>query len=76
MRENVKGAGSRVRPRDSVVVLKFMDGVNPLQQLNCYLVGKCIATHREGLNVYDTTDDNFASQNTLKFSKSIYFENF
>ena len=30
----LKGAGSRVRPRDNVVVLKFVDGVNPPQQLN------------------------------------------
>ena len=29
-----KGAGSSVRPRDNVVVLKLVDGVNPPQQLN------------------------------------------
>ena len=29
----LKGAGSRVRPRDNVVVLKLMDGVNSPQQL-------------------------------------------
>ena len=37
---------------------------------------KCIAAHREDLNVYDTTDNNFASINTLRFINSIYFENF
>ena len=57
-------------------MLKLVDGVNPPQQLNGYLVGKCIAAHREDLNVYDTTDDNFASLNTLRFTKSIYVENF
>ena len=43
---NLKGAGSRVRPRDNVVVWKLVDGVNPPQQLNWYLVGECIAAHR------------------------------
>ena len=39
-------------------------------------MGKCIAAHHEDLNVYDTTDNNFASPNTLRFIKSMYFENF
>ena len=65
-----KGAGSRVRPRDNVVVLKLVDGVNPPQQLNLYLVGNCIAAHREDLT--DTKDNNFASPNTLRFIKSIF----
>ena len=30
----MKGAGLRVRPRDNVVGLKVVDGVNPPQQLN------------------------------------------
>ena len=34
-----KDSGSHVRPRNNVVVLKLVDGVNPLQQLNWYLVG-------------------------------------
>ena len=76
MRLPLKGAGSRVRLRDNVVVLKLVDGVNPPQQLNRYLVGQSIPAHREDLNVYDTTDNNLASPNTLKFIKSIYFENF
>ena len=72
----LKGAGSRIRPQDNFVVLKLVDGVNPPQQLNWYLVGKCIAAHLEDLNVYETTDNNFASPNTLRFINSIYFENF
>ena len=72
----IKGTGSRVRPRGNVVVLKLVDVVNPPQQLNRYFVGKFIATHREDLNVYDTTDNNLASPNTLRFIKSIYLENF
>ena len=39
-------------------------------------MGKYIAAHRGDLNVYDTTDNNFASPNTLRFIKRIYFENF
>ena len=31
---SLKGAGSRVRPWDNVVVLKLVDGVNPPKQLN------------------------------------------
>ena len=73
---SIKGAGSRVRPRDNVVVLKLVDGVNPPQQLNRYLVGKCIAAHREDLTVYGRTDNNFAFPNTLRFIKSVYLENF
>ena len=56
---SLKSAGSRVRPRDNVVVLKLVDGVNPPQLLNWYLVGQCITAHREDLNVYDTTDHKF-----------------
>ena len=58
----IKGAGSRVRPQDNVVVLKLVDGVNPTQQLKRYLVGKCITVHHENLNVYNTTDNNLHPQ--------------
>ena len=38
-------------------------------------MGKCIAAHREDRNVYDTTDNDFVSANTLRIIKSINFEN-
>ena len=43
-----------------------MDGVNLPQQLNSYLVGKCIVTHHEDLKVYDIIDINFASPNKCR----------
>ena len=44
----------------------------PPQQLNLLLVGKCIAVHPEDLNVHDTTDNKFASPNTLRFCVRAY----
>ena len=56
-------------------MLKLVDGVNPPQQLYGYVMGKCIAAHREDLNVCDTTDNHFASPNTFRVDKGVYFEN-
>ena len=70
-----KGAGSRVRPRADVFVLKVVDGANPpQQQLKVVLGGNRIGEHREDFNVFHLRTNIFASPKPLRLILFVYFD--